>query len=709
MQKALYSIGFSFLLLIISCSPQTDNNGANWAVYRGNNEAMQYSSASEITPENVKNLTVAWEYHAGGKSENNRSQIQFNSLIIDGILYGTSPNLTVFALDAASGKELWSSRLDLEHNPGMEAKRGITYWENGDDRRLIYTHGKIIVALNASNGEMVSEFGDGGKVSMLEGLDLSSPDQFVAATSPGIIFGDIFILGSRVSEGPGGAPGHIRAFNVKTGKLEWVFHTIPKPGQPGYETWPEDAWKTVGGANSWAGMSLDTKRGIVYIPTGSAAFDFYGGNRKGENLYANCILALDAKTGKYIWHYQTVHHDVWDRDLPCAPNLVTIEKDGKMVDALAQITKSGFVFVLDRETGEPLFPIEEKEYPQSDLQGEETWPTQPLPLKPAPFARQRFDRSDITDISEEAHAYVDSIFQHIRSDGQFIPPSVEGTVVFPGFDGGGEWGGAAYDPESSTLYVNANEMPWILTMKPVERDTNEVINPGKILYERNCASCHGIERKGDVAGTFPSLVNVKDRITIDSAMNQLNTGKGFMPSFKQLKEVEKKAILAYVFEIEQDMKEPVGDLTTGEIPYTFTGYNRFLDQNGYPAIKPPWGTLNAINLNTGEFVWKVNLGELPELTEKGMAPTGTENYGGPAVTKGGLVFIAATKDEMFRAFDKNTGELLWETKLPAGGYATPSVYSVNGKQYVVIAAGGGKMGTPSGDSYLCFTLPTEAK
>jgi quinoprotein glucose dehydrogenase len=563
-----------------------------------------------------------------------------------------------------------------------------------------------LFALNAESGKLIEEFGSTGRVSIKEGLGERSKDLYVVTTTPGTIYHDLIIIGSRVSEEAGGAPGYIRAFDIPSGKLVWTFKTIPNPGEFGYETWPPDAWKTAGGANSWAGMSLDEARGIVFIPTGSAAFDFWGGNRKGANLYANCILALNAQTGERIWHFQTVHHDLWDRDLPAPPNLVTVTRKGKKIDAVAQVTKSGFVFLFDRETGRPLFPVEERAVPTSDLKDEETWPTQPFPLVPLPFVPQIFTDDEITNISSESYDYVAGIMDSVRTGELFMPPSTRGSIVFPGFDGGGEWGGAAVDPKSGVLYVNANIMPWILTMVDISRENASETLKGKLSYYVNCAVCHGTELQGDPAGIFPDLRNISGKFTDKEIMELINRGKGVMPSFKQIQLQEKEALVSF---LSGDISQRVTDIKGGDtnsltVPYTTTGYNRFFDQLGYPAVKPPWGTLSAIDLNKGIFLWQVPLGEFPELTAMGIPKTGTENYGGPAVTAGGIIFIGASKDEYFRAFDKDTGKELWKYKLPAGGYATPSIYEAGGKQYVVIACGGGKMGAKSGDQYVAFTL-----
>ena len=705
----------SIILFLTGCLPgKTDNSvgaGKDWPVYLGDNFSSQYSILTEINKDNVERLELAWEYHTGEDVSENHSQIQCNPIIIDGILYGTSPKLKVFALNAATGIRLWEYDPDPTGKSAKNVNRGVVYWQDGSDKRILFSSGPDLYALNAVTGELVKTFGTSGKVSLREGLGVRAKDLYVVATSPGIVYHELLIIGSRVSENEGAAPGFIRAFNIRTGILEWVFNTIPQPGEFGYDTWPEERYKTAGGANSWAGMSLDEERGIVYIPTGSAAFDFWGGNRKGANLFANCILALDAQTGKRIWHFQTVHHDIWDRDLPAPPNLLTVTHKGRKIDAVAQITKSGFVFLLNRETGKPLFPIEEKPVPASDLSGEEAWPTQPFPLSPPPFVPQVFTEDEITTISPESHAYVSGILAKTQTGKPFIPPGMQGTVIFPGFDGGGEWGGAAVDPTTSVLYVNSSIMPWILTMIEVNPDKNNSAGLGEQSYKVNCAVCHGTERQGDPTGTNPALMTVSEKYSKEEILLLINTGKGFMPSFNHIPDTEKNALVAFLTgkKVEKDAHLQGIENNPGAVPYTHTGYNRFLDPEGYPAVKPPWGTISAIDLNNGTILWQVPLGEYKELIANGIPPTGTENYGGPVVTAGDLIFIGASKDEYFRAFNKDTGKELWKYKLPAGAYATPSVYLAGGKQYVVIACGGGKMGTPSGDSYLAFTLSASKK
>jgi quinoprotein glucose dehydrogenase len=680
----------------------------DWRTHGGDPGHRQHSPLAQINRDNVKKLAVAWTYRSGDAAADDRSQIQCHPIVVGSVLYATSPTLKVFALDAATGRELWVfdpfGAGALQTSLGVN--RGVTYWEDGEDKRILVTAGQRLFALEAKTGKPVPTFGASGSVSLLEGLDRDVTGLYVLSNTPGALYKDLLILGTRVSEGPGAsAPGHIRAYDVRTGKIRWIFHTIPKPGQLGYDTWPKDAWTRIGGANAWSGISVDEKRGLVFLPTGSAAFDFWGGNRQGANLFANCVLVLKAATGERVWHYQLVHHDLWDRDLPAAPVLVTVKRNDQDVDAVAQITKSAHVFLFDRETGAPLFPIDEREVPPSDLKGEVAWPTQPVPVKPPPFARQALTEAEVTDRTPAARAAVLDRLRAVRSGRPFIPPSKEGTVIFPGFDGGGEWGGAAFDPESGLLYVNANEMAWILTMIEIDqaREGGEAAR-GRVVYQQNCVACHGLEGQGDPQGQYPSVAGIDRKMTRDAVNQLIASGKGVMPSFGMLSDRQRAQLVAYLFG-DKPPSSGGGDPPDLTVPYTHTGYNKFLDPEGYPAVKPPWGTLNAIDLNKGEIVWKKVLGELPELTKQGIPPTGTENYGGPIVTGGGLVFIGASKDEKFRAFDKTTGAVLWETSLPAGGYATPSTYSVGGKQYVVIAAGGGKMGTKSGDSYVAFALP----
>jgi quinoprotein glucose dehydrogenase len=712
------------IYFISSCkkhSSVADYSG--WRTYAGSKEGNRYSSNEQITWKNISQLKVAWTYSSNDKDTANRSQNQCNPIMVDGILYGTSPKLKLFALDAATGEQKWlfdpaSQDTSKKKDPMAYYKicRGVVYWadKNGDNKRIFYSVGSKTYAIDADNGRPILNFGKGGYLDLTEDLG-RKVNSFVSGTTPGVIYKGLLIMGARVDESEDAAPGHIRAYDVMTGKLRWSFHTIPHPGEIGFNTWPDStAWKRLGSVNNWAGMALDEKRGIVYVPTGSVGGDFYGAHRKGPDLFANCLLALDAATGKYIWHYQVVHHDLWDRDLPANPNLVTITHDGKTIDAVAQITKHGFIFMFDRTNGKPIFPIAEKPVPTNALPGEQPWPTQPFPSLPQPFARQHFGPEDVTDLTPETHKDMLAKYNKVKYNAMFTPPSKQGDWIFPGFDGGGEWGGAAVDPETKIMYISNTEMPWALVMIDVPKNTYDhtLQGMGHALYNKYCLSCHGSQLKGN-GTSYPSLININKKYN-EQQVNQIVTnGRNMMPSFKQISADEEKALLVFLLKLPEKSsdakiisKEPVSTAKNSlNIPYTMNGYNRFLDTNGYPGIKPPWGTLDAVDLTTGKLLWKVPLGEYPELTKRGIPKTGTELYGGPLVTKGGLVFVAATKDEKIRAFDKRTGRQIWEAKLPAAGYATPATYAVDGKQYVVIACGGGKIGSRSGDTYVCFALP----
>ncbi len=662
-----------------ACAPTPDANH-DWPVYLGPGSS-QYSPLDQISADNVEQLEVAWTYRAGGADlENHRSQMQTSPIVVDGVLYGVSPDTRVFALDAATGERRW------EFDPyaaGAETRqggnsRGVTYWSDGNEARIFATGGAKLFALDASTGQPLASFGVGGSVDLHDDLEPEREidDLFVISNTPGVIYEDLLILPTRVAEGQPAAPGHIRAFSVHTGEVVWRFRTIAHPGEAGYDTWPPDAWTRVGGANNWAGMSVDHDRGLVYVPTGSATPDFYGADRTGANLFANTLLALDAATGERRWHFQAVHHDIWDRDFPAPPNLLTIEQDGSRRDVVAQITKSAHVFIFDRDTGEPVFPIEERPYPPSTIPGEVAWDTQPLPTRPPPFSRQTFTEDEVTDISPDAHRYVLDRLQRMESRGQFIPPSRKGTIILPGLDGGGEWGGAAVDPRSGLIYVNANDMAWIATLVEVPAAARGLLaDPGQRVYAMHCVQCHGIDRSGDELGIYPAVDDLDGRITPEEARTLIVEGQGYMPSHAHLSARALDTLLAYLYDSDKpdpdfDASDANGE-STAESEWVFAGYRRFLDQEQRPAIKPPWATLNAIDLNRGELVWKVTLGDWPELSAERDGPTGAESYGGPIVTASGLIFIGATRDEQFRAFDAASGALLWETALPAAGHATP--------------------------------------
>jgi quinoprotein glucose dehydrogenase len=685
------------------CGAQGDA-GREWPEYLGGPGRSHYSPLEQIDTANVRRLKVAWEYHTSDPG-----QMQCNPIVVGGVLYGVTAGSQVFALDAASGRQLWRF-LDPRNPPTSENNRGVTYWSHGSDRRILYTVGPWLYALDARTGAMIPGFGFGGRASLKAGLGPQAQDKYVASTTPGTLFGDLIAMPTRVSEDQDAAPGFIQSFNVRTGTLAWTFRTMPYPSDPGYETWSKDAYRniTVGSANCWAGMAVDRRRGILYVPTGSAAPDFWGGHRIGQDLYANCLLALDAATGKLLWWRQSVHHDMWDRDLPSPPVLATLVHGGRRVDAVVQTTKTGFTFAFDRVSGEPLFPIEERPFPASDLVGEQAWPTQPVPAIPLPYARQSLTEADISPYAENRAELLER-FRRART-GLFQPFGKQETILFPGFDGGGEWGGPAMDPDG-ILYVNANEMAWVASLSDTPKEAElEGMSLGRRLYTQYCVACHGLERKGLPAGGIPSLVDVGSRRPKDEIVTLVATGRRMMPGFPILSKEDRETIVAYLLGTEQaaaaGQSAPAADASMPpRIPYRFNGYDRWVDSKGYPAISPPWGSLTAIDLNSGRQVWRVPLGEFKELKARGIPPTGTENYGGPVATAGGLLFIAATKDGMIRAFDRRNGALLWEFELPAAAFATPCTYMAGGRQFVVVACGGSKLGTPAGDSYVAFALP----
>ncbi|AMR34590.1 pyrrolo-quinoline quinone [Mucilaginibacter sp. PAMC 26640] len=730
--KLIFSVTSAIILAgaVLSCQrskPQVGEEYRGWSAYGGTKDGSRYSTSEEINLQNVTRLKQVWFYCTNDKDTAGKTQNQCNPIMVEGMLYGSSPKLKLFSLNAATGKQNWifdpASVDTVGRNQPMayyKVNRGVVYWQDadGNNKRVFYNVGNKVYCIDIQTGKPVLNFGDGGYLDMTENVG-RTVHSFVASTTPGIIYKNVLIMGVRVAESEDAAPAPIRAYDALTGKLRWSFNTIPHPGEKGYETWEnKDAWKTLGGANNWSGMSLDEQRGIVYIPTGSIGGDFYGGNRKGTNLYANSLIALNAGTGKYIWHFQFVHHDLWDRDLPANPNLVTIKHKGKIIDAVAQITKNGYIFMFDRTNGKPIFPINEVPVPINGLPGEQPWPTQPIPTLPQPFARQNFGPGDVTDISPETHKDMMGKYLKVKNRAMFSPPSKEGGWIFPGFDGGGEWGGAAVDQQTKIMYINSSEMPWAQVMIDVpknDKNDHTLAGAGHAVYNQRCIACHGADLKGN-GSSIPSLLVLEKKYNELQVRNIIENGRNMMPSFKAIPEGEKKALVSFLLKLPE--KEATGPTGRGGLqqtltvdknslpsaPYTMAGYNRFVDKDGYPGIKPPWGTLNAVDLTTGKLLWKVPLGEFAELTKKGIPITGTENYGGPLVTKGGLVFIAATKDEKICAFDKKNGKMVWQAQLPAAGYATPAAYEIDGKQYIVIACGGGKIGSKSGDSYVAFAL-----
>jgi quinoprotein glucose dehydrogenase len=691
----------------LTIAAQRSASPAVWG-YGGGPEQIRYSPLKQIDRTNVKQLELAWTYDTG---ETGASQTQ--PLVVGDVLFGYTPSHKTFAVNAATGAHLWTFDSGIK---GNGANRGLMYWASGRERRVFAAVDNFVYALDPATGKPIETFGSKGRLDLRENLGRPPATQGVRLTSPGAIYKDLMILGGRVGEGLPTSPGDVRAYDVRTGALKWSFHTIPHPGEPGYETWPRSAWEYSGAANSWPGMAVDERTGIVYVPTGSAASDFYGADRLGDNLFANSLIALDANTGKRIWHFQFVRHDIWDRDLPSPPSLVTLRRNGRAIQAVAQATKHGYLFLFNRANGDPIYPIEYRKFPGSTVPGEETNEAQPIPTKPAPFSRQTLTADLLSARTPAVRQWALEQFKTFRSDGQFVPFAIDRqTVVFPGFDGGAEWGGQAFDPQTGLYYVNANDLAWTGGLAPSTGGQS-----GRALYLQHCASCHRDDRAG-TPPQIPSLIGIGERKAFGDVVGVIRKGGGRMAGFPALEATAVNAITRFVMtgedapagrggpDNDDDDVKPAAAHPSINNAFRFTGYRKFLDGDGYPAVAPPWGTLSAINLNTGEYAWKIPFGEYPALVKQGMKDTGSENYGGPVVTAGGLVFIAATNhDRKIHAFDKSTGALLWETTMPSSGNATPAVYEVGGRQFIAVSASGGKSPTGGpGGVYVAYALPAK--
>ncbi len=704
-----------------------------WRHYLGDKASTQYSPLQQINTENVAQLEVAWRYDPDDAGAFD-TLISTNPLIVKGLLYGLSARKNLFALNAATGEEMWVHRFNRT-DLGKGAGRGLVYWEGvlaGEQQAtwLLVGLGHQLHAIDALTGKPARAFADNGVLDLRAGLDRPVKGLVVNVVAPGTLFGDLLISGFGTSEFYGAAPGYIRAYHIPTGELRWTFRTIPAAGEFGDDTWPAENREQHGGANAWAGITVDEERGLAFVPTGSATFDYYGKNRAGDNLFANSLIALNAATGERVWHYQFVRHDLWDRDLPTPPNLVTLRRDGETLPAIAQATKSGHVFVFHRETGEPLFPIEEVPVLGEGLPGEHPPTSQPLPLAPPPFTAQTFQ---LTDISTQSADYVGALIEGMSTTGPYTTPSEAGTVVYPGLDGGAQWGGQAWDAESGLYFVNANEVPWFFRMVPTEV---EAPNPEsiKFAYTHYCGGCHGVDRRGN-GDLFPDLTHIGEKYWPWEIWDIMRNGRGRMPAFQSTPWTHLIGPLIYLYtagdaaavsadpsesKAPAKVTEPTSGQTVANSSETFVdnkvpagymldGFHLLTDEFGLPGSKPPWGSLTALNLSDGTIAWQRPLGDYPQALAKGLSGLGAENYGGPVVTAGDLLFIAASPDKIFRAFHKRTGELLWQDELPAAGFATPAVYAVDGVQYVVIAAGGGRLEQPSGSSYIAYALPKRGK
>ncbi len=684
------------------------DNYRDWSIYRGDKKGNQFAELAQIHAANVHRLKPVWEYHTGDAGP--RTSSYANPIMVDGIVYVSTPSLNAAAIDAGTGDAIWffdSSRYNEGGRKLQGRNRGVVYWEGEASARIFVFVRNRVYAVDAKTGELIEDFGRGGHLDLRYDLGVDPATASIECTCPGAVFEDKLIVTSRVPEGYVSTPGHIRAYNAITGDFEWIFHTIPQPGEFGYDTWEFVEGEQYGGANPWGGFTIDEDRGWVFCATGSPSFDYYGGFRKGMNLFGNCVLALDARTGKRIWHYQTVHHDLWDMDNPSAPVLVTLKEGRSTRDAIVQFTKMGLTFVLDRETGKPLFPTPEIPVPPSTVPGEEAWPTQPFPLLPPPLIRLAVTEADLSRITPETYAHVKAQFDRYSKGTLYTPPTLQGNLLSPGTLGGIEWHGGAFDPYLNTIYVNAHDSPGLFKLRksiePAAGSLETGIERGLFVYQAYCQSCHGPNRQG-VPPLFPSLL--ESQKTEKEMFAGIRNGQGLMPAFPQLSNREIQDVVTYITS-PRDSQVEIAD-TGKETRYYFEGHAQFNGLHGEPGVRPPWGTLNAIDLVKGEILWRVPLGEYPELVKKGIRNTGARNFGGAVATAGGLIFIAGTPDEKIRAFEKHTGRLLWEHKLPAASYATPSTYMINGRQYLVVTAcGGGKNATPSGDSIIAFALGDE--
>jgi quinoprotein glucose dehydrogenase len=703
--KAIKNLPLTILFIIIlSCSNKGGSGtvtgaGDNWSFTGGTEKQTKYSELDQINKSNVAELEVAWIYNSGEMAGN----VQGNPLIIDGVIYITTPSQKLIALNAETGKKIWSFDPARDNEEFGGVNRGVAYWCDGDKTLIFYTSGNYLNAVNTKTGLAVDNFGDKGRIDLNAGLVKPADQMGITAPAAPVIFDDLVIVGAMSWS----APANVSAFNVLTGNRVWIFHTIPQPGEQGYETWGDkEFWKKGAGVNVWGGLSVDSENNMVFFATGQPKDDFYRPRNPGTQLYGNSIVALNAATGKKKWHYQTLFNDLWDLDLPCAPILFDFQWKGEKIPAVAQLTKTGNTFLFNRITGELLSKVEERPVPESDLEGQYTHPVQQFVLWPEPFSRQEFTEDHLTDRTPEARRFAKEWFDR-KDIGWFVPPSENG-ILYYGVHGGAEWGGGSYDPETNTIFVNSNDLAWDITMRNINEQVGNQKNgqpsplAGRKFYlQYGCASCHGSNKQGKEG--LPPLSGFNNNYKVPDIVKIIKEGRNTMPSFKQIPEDEVQLIAQYILDLKSEKQE----LSREVAPvYRAIDYTKFLDKDGYPATKPPWGTMNAIDMKTGKIKWKVPLGEYEELSKQGIDVTGTENFGGSIVTKGGLVFIGASRDHKFRAFDKDTGKILWEITLPFGAYAIPSTYMVNGKQYVITpATGGGKLGTKTGDAYIAFALP----
>ncbi|MGC2400603.1 MAG: PQQ-binding-like beta-propeller repeat protein [Acidobacteriaceae bacterium] len=696
---------------------------STWSSYAGSPDSMSYSSLDQVNKSNVKQLKLAWFVPAPGPA----GRFSFNPLVIDGVMYIVGKDDGVYALDAATGKQIWAHPVQ----GGQPTNRGFNHWisKDGKDRRLIFSVDGYLQELDMKTGEPILSFGDKGRVNLREGLgrDIASFTEVQSGT-PGRIFENLLILGSAPGEAYGSPPGDIRAYDARTGKMAWIFHTVPHPGEFGYDTFPPDAWKRTGGNNAWGEISLDEKRGIAYFPLGSPTYDLYGADRTGTDLYGDTLLALDARTGKRRWYFQLVHHDLWDYDPTASPKLLTITHDGKKIDVVAQATKFGYLYVFDRVTGKPVWPIEERPVPKSDMPNEHSWPTQPVPAAPPPFARQKFTVDDINPyLDPEEKARIREIVLKASNDGIYTPPAYgRQTIEIPGENGGANQGSTSADPTTGVMYVKTYDAPTIHNMTeaaPVQHlstTQGPLERRGYALYQKNCVACHGPNRERI---TYPAT------ISFEKFTATLRAGNGVMPAFSEsaLKPEDVLSLSAY-------LKDPVAGEGNPENPHVNpsappppTGQTRFYGQFGFvfrsksglTAFSPPWTSLVAYDLNAGTIKWRRPLGTTPGLAAKGITDTGSAAFprNGPVATAGGLLVIATGPDRMIHALDKETGETLWETEIDANPDGIPAIYQVAGKEYLAFYAAAAttpesivwKPAKPDAQGYYVFALPSAGK